>query len=125
MKKRSRTTRATKRTLSGPAKRATLRPRRAARPTKAPVGLVALPADCMQADVATLKERLSDLLQSVTPITIDAAGVQRIDTASMQLLAAFIRERRSGDRAVALAQPSAAFADAVRLLGLNALMAPT
>jgi len=89
------------------------------------VGLVALPADCMQADVATLKERLSDLLQSVTPITIDAAGVQRIDTASMQLLAAFIRERRSGDRAVALAQPSAAFADAVRLLGLNALMAPT
>jgi anti-anti-sigma regulatory factor len=69
--------------------------------------------------------RLTMVLKSARPVTVDVRAVRRIDTASMQLLAAFARDRRSSGLAVATVGDSPAFDEAVRLLGLAAILKPT
>src|SRR5690348_11313517 len=82
---------------------------------------LSLPEACTLADAATLKLRLASLLASESPVAIDVSGVRRIDTASLQLLAAFTRDRRASRLAVDVRGDSPAFAEAVRLTGLGRL----
>ncbi len=77
------------------------------------------------AHAETLKLSLAALLRSVNPVTVDVRGVRRIDTASMQLLAAFARDRRLSELPVRMSGESAAFDEAARLLGLRELLRAT
>jgi anti-anti-sigma regulatory factor len=97
---------------------------RGARARKAAGGLLRLPAQCTLSDADGLKLTLTRLLRNVKPVTLDARAVQRIDTASMQLLAAFALERAARELAVAVGDASAEFLQATRLLGLEQLLRP-
>ncbi len=82
-----------------------------------------MPSECTLAQAETLKLRLTALLRTAGTVRVDVSDVQRIDTASMQLLAAFARDRRTHGLDVATAGASRVFDEAVRLLGLAALLA--
>jgi ABC-type transporter Mla MlaB component len=56
------------------------------------------------------------------PLTLDVSALQRIDTAGLQLLAAFVRDRRAAGRAVAWGGRAAALEAAAVLLGLNHML---
>ncbi|HTT01939.1 MAG TPA: STAS domain-containing protein [Steroidobacteraceae bacterium] len=94
-------------------------PARTAKPRRRSL---ALPGECTLAAAEGLKLRLMRLLTTVTAVTVDVRRVRRIDTASMQLLAVFVRDRATSGRAVRITGDSAAFAEACRLLGLGGLL---
>ncbi len=123
MKKRAYTARAKspRRTAEPRAKRS----HRARPGTRAGASALALPAECTLASAETLKLSLAALLKSVNPVTVDVRSVRRIDTASMQLLAAFARDRRLSELPVRMSGESAAFDEATRLLGLRELLRGT
>ncbi|MGH8270016.1 MAG: STAS domain-containing protein, partial [Steroidobacteraceae bacterium] len=52
----------------------------------------------------------------------DASALQRIDTAALQLLAAFVRDRRTAGRAVDWRGGTAALESAAALLGLKDML---
>jgi ABC-type transporter Mla MlaB component len=78
-------------------------------------------AECTVADAGSLKSGLAKLLESSAAVTLDVSAVQRIDTAGLQVIAAFVRERESHGRQVQWQGSAAALATAARLLGLSAL----
>jgi anti-anti-sigma regulatory factor len=121
MSKRSSTARARTRVRHPPGPRAGRSLATRARDRRAADAALALPAECTLADAATLKVRLAALLTTESPVTIDVSGVRRIDTASLQLLAAFARDRRASRLAVGVRGESPAFGEAVRLTGLARL----
>jgi ABC-type transporter Mla MlaB component len=98
------------------AKRAKAPPAQAAR--------AALGADCTIEHAPGLQKQLAKLLGDRAFVTIDFSAVKRCDTAGMQVLAAFIRERREAGRDVELASMSENFLATAQLLGLSALFAP-
>ena len=120
MKKRSQPSRRTSRRNAAAASGAG----RGARVRKPAGRLLSLPAQCTLSDADGLKFTLARLLRNVKPVTLDARAVQRIDTASMQLLAAFALERAARELAVAVGAASAEFLQAARLLGLEQLLRP-
>jgi phospholipid transport system transporter-binding protein len=81
-------------------------------------GVLVLSADCTVAASAALKADLLEALQHPKPVTLDIASVQRIDTAGIQLLAAFVRERESLGLPVEWRGTAPTFASAARLLGV-------
>jgi len=86
--------------------------------------VLALPAECTLAHAQTLKARLAMLLRIANCVTIDVALVQRIDTASLQLLVAFVHARQAGALALSIRGESRAFAQATQLLGLGGILHP-
>jgi len=90
-----------------------------------PTTHVRLPTECTLAEVHDLKSKLAALLKAQSPVCVDVSGVQRVDTASLQLLAAFVRDRRASRLAVELRGDSAVFDEGVRLLGLRRLFERT
>jgi ABC-type transporter Mla MlaB component len=120
MSKRSSTARARTRVRRPPAPRAGLRASRT-RHRGAAGAALSLPEECTLSDAASLKVRLAALLATEDSVTIDVSGVRRIDTASLQLLAAFTRDRRASRLAVDVRGESSAFGEAVRLTGLGRL----
>jgi ABC-type transporter Mla MlaB component len=86
--------------------------------SRAPSGVFALAADCTIAHIAPLRAGLAKLLKRPSAVTLDVNAVQRIDTASMQLVAAFVRERESHGRQVEWRGAAPVFGSAARLLGL-------
>ena len=124
-KRRSSTRQASQRsTVRAPRSPRAAGSRRSARRSTA----LALPAECTLAEAEGLKLRLTSLLRESQPVTLELTDVRRIDTASMQLLAAFVRDRGASNRPVRIESASAAFVEAARLLGLSALLgasAPT
>jgi anti-anti-sigma regulatory factor len=122
MKKRARTARA--RSARRPSAPRTERGLRARRGTPAAASGLDLPAECTLADAETLKMRLAALLKSVQPVTVDVGEVRRIDTASMQLLAAFARDRRVDSFEVRISGESPVFEEAACLLGLREILRP-
>jgi ABC-type transporter Mla MlaB component len=87
-------------------------------------GALQLPAQCTLASADDLKGRLVELVRSVKTVTINAHAVERIDAASLQLLAAFCRDRTSSGLPVRIETASANFIEAQQLLGLTAIFAP-
>ena len=121
MSKRPSTARARKRVRRPPVPRAARSRAGRTRNRGAADAALSLPEECTLADAATLKVRLAALLATENPVTLDVSGVRRIDTASLQLLAAFTRDRRASRLAVDVRGESPAFGEAVRLTGLGRL----
>jgi anti-anti-sigma regulatory factor len=78
-------------------------------------------ADCTIEHAPGLHKQLAKVLTSSACVTLDVTAVKRCDTAGLQVLAAFIRERREAGREVALAGVSDNFLATAKLLGLSSL----
>ncbi len=110
----------------GAATRTTRRGRNA-RTTPAPgvepkTGSFAIAAECTVADASSLKTGLSKLLEESGIVTLDVGAVQRIDTAGLQVIATFIREREAHGRQVEWRGHAPALSAAAKFLGLSALL---
>jgi len=86
-------------------------------------GALSLQAECTLAEAEGLQLRLAKRLHDVKPVTLELGAVRRIDTATMQLLAAFVRDRTASERPVRVGQVSPTFLEAARLLGLGPVFA--
>lgn len=71
---------------------------------------------------ADLRDRLLALLEKRDPVVLNASAVQHIDTAAMQILAAFMCQARTDKIKVTWKQPSDSMCDSARLLGLSELL---
>lgn len=80
---------------------------------------LALASSCTVKDAADLKIALCGLLQSPQRVVLDASNVERIDTATLQLLFAFVRDRRACGLQVTWQGSSAALLDAADLLDMR------
>jgi ABC-type transporter Mla MlaB component len=85
-------------------------------------GSFAVAAECTVADASSLKTGLSKLLEESGIVTLDIGAVQRIDTAGLQVIATFVRERESHGRQVEWRGQAPALSAAAKLLGLSALL---
>jgi ABC-type transporter Mla MlaB component len=81
-----------------------------------------LAAECTVSDALSLKERLASLLDEPQAVTLDITALQRIDTAGMQVISAFVRERTGQGRPVEWQGTAPVLATAARLLGLTSLL---
>lgn len=89
-------------------------------PVKEPASnTLALAAECTVSDAASLKERLAGLLDEPQPVTLDVTALQRIDTAGLQVLTAFVLERAAHSRPVEWQGTAPVLATAAQLLGLT------
>ncbi len=84
--------------------------------------LIVLAASCSVKDAAALKTSLCAVANEGGAVTLDASAVERVDTATMQLLCAFVRDRSARNQSVVWRGQSQALQDAVRLLGVGALL---
>jgi ABC-type transporter Mla MlaB component len=91
-------------------------------PAKAVAPVIALASNCSVKDAAALKTTLQGAEQSEAAVTIDVTAVERIDTATMQLLCAFVRDRHGRNQNVQWRGSSAALDEAVKLLGAHELL---
>lgn len=103
-------------------KRARSRPAKRAGKRRHADGALLLAAECTVAEAEALKSELGRRLQAAQPVTLDVSALQRIDTAGLQLLAAFIRDRRTAGRAVVWRGRAAALEAAAGLLGLHDML---
>jgi anti-anti-sigma regulatory factor len=72
--------------------------------------------------IGSVTERLPELLavaRSQGPVEFDAHGISRIDTAGLQLVAAFAIELSRQGRTLIFSNPSEAFVKAAALAGLS------
>jgi ABC-type transporter Mla MlaB component len=76
----------------------------------------------MVAEAAALKDSLAALLNEPQPVTLDVAALQRIDTAGLQIITAFVRDRSSAGRSVEWQGTAPVLTTAAQLLGLNLLL---
>ena len=84
--------------------------------------VIGLPADCRMAELPALRDQF--LLALDAPLsTLEASGVERVDTAALQLRAAFPRDAQTRGRQVAWAGVSASLRDAAERLGLTKTLA--
>jgi anti-anti-sigma regulatory factor len=77
-----------------------------------------LPASCTVRDSIGLHASLVEIHEEPLPITLDVTAVERIDTAMLQVLCAFVRDRRALGASVHFVGYPEPFAEAVQLLGL-------
>lgn len=80
---------------------------------------VLLPAHCGLRDAAALKASLSQVLDNERTVSVDTGAVERIDTAALQVLVSFVRERVAQARATEWRGLNENFLEAVHLLGLG------
>jgi phospholipid transport system transporter-binding protein len=79
-------------------------------------------AECTVADASSLKSELAKLRDNTEVVTLDISAVQRIDTAGLQLIATFLRERETNGRQVKWQGTAPVLTTAAQLLGLSALL---
>lgn len=84
--------------------------------------IVVLAANCSVKDAAALKTSLCAFSNHGDAVTLDVSAVERVDTATMQLLCAFVRDRSGRKQGITWRGESPALQDAVRLLGVGALL---
>lgn len=84
---------------------------------------IALASHCTVKDAADLRMQLLQLLEEPVSVVIDAASVERVDTAVMQLLCAFVRDRAERNLGVDWRGAPAALRDAAQLLGVAPMLA--
>jgi ABC-type transporter Mla MlaB component len=119
MTTRKQQTPAKKRSRSRPAKR------RAAKPAAGrgrSDGSLLLTAECTIAQADALKAQLKRRLQESQSVTLDVSALQRIDTAGLQLLAAFVRDRRTAGRTVTWRGQASALTTGAGILGLRDML---
>jgi ABC-type transporter Mla MlaB component len=84
--------------------------------------VIVLAANCSVKDAASLKTSLCALANESAAVTLDASAVERVDTATMQLLCAFARDRNARKQSIVWRGQSQALHDAIRLLGVGSLL---
>ena len=72
--------------------------------------------------VHELYQTLQQVVETSNPLVIDATNVERIDTAGLQLLCAFMQHAQDRSITVQWHQPAPAVYDAARLLDLEGLL---
>ena len=99
------------------------KPGASAKPARRAKGaaVTALGADCTIEHAPGLHQQLAKVLTDRACVTLDFSAVKRCDTAGLQVLVAFIRERRDAGRELELASVSESFLATVQLLGLRAV----
>jgi ABC-type transporter Mla MlaB component len=110
--------------LGPPRETSTTRASAPAQPVETPhtIHTLALSAECLVAGASTLKQSLASHLDEPQPITLDITALQRIDTAGLQVLTAFVRERAGQGRKVEWRGSAPALTSAAQLLGLTSLL---
>lgn len=83
---------------------------------------IALAADLGIEQSAELKAALSPHLASKRTVVVDGAAVQRVHSASLQVLCAFCRDREAAGRKTRLDNPSPTLLDAARILALAPIL---
>lgn len=78
-----------------------------------------LPASCTMRDAAALQAALRQVADEAA-VTLDAAAVERVDTAAMQVLTAFMRTRVRAGAGTEWRGLNQDFLQAAQLLGLTA-----
>jgi ABC-type transporter Mla MlaB component len=68
-----------------------------------------------------MKSDLARVLAKPVAVTLDLSAIRRIDTAALQVLTSFIRERRAAGRGVECRGATDAFLATADVLGLRAL----
>jgi anti-anti-sigma regulatory factor len=94
----------------------------AAAPAHDACAVLTLAENCILRDAGALKEQLLKLQDLDASVTIQVGAVQRIETANLQVLSAFVRDRIKTGRQVQWSGESRALSQAINLLGLNALL---
>lgn len=84
---------------------------------------VALASNASVKDAVALKDSLCAVANADEPVVLDASSVERVDTATIQLLCVFVRERMARNQTVVWQNASAAMLEAARLLGVQTLLA--
>lgn len=84
---------------------------------------IGLASHCTVKDASALKTNLLQLLDEPASVAIDARNVERVDTAVVQLLCAFVRDRAQRGSGVTWLGAPQPLLDAARLLGVGALLA--
>jgi ABC-type transporter Mla MlaB component len=106
-----------------PVRRRSTRTAAAPRSALATDGPLVLEPECTLAGAMQLRDALCARLPQPGAVLLDAAAVVRIDTAALQLLAAFVRDRRLAGGPVQWLGVSQELTDAARLLGMDAMLA--
>lgn len=125
MKNRKQQTPARKPAQQRPTKRAPARGRSGAvrgKSGRTVPSALTLAAECTVAEADALQAELARRLDEPGGVTVDVSALQRIDTAGLQLLAAFVRDRRTAGRAVEWRGRAAALDTAASLLGLSDML---
>ncbi len=81
-----------------------------------------LAAHCNVKDAAELKQSLCQHLDDAAPVALDVGKVERVDTSTMQLLCAFVRDRAAQQRKVEWLGDFGVIRDAAHLLGVEAML---
>ena len=69
-----------------------------------------------------LRDQLLQALVSERPVVLDAEHVERVDTAALQVLSAFVRDAGAHDQAVRWHAPSQSLQRSAALLGLAGVL---
>ena len=82
--------------------------------------VVALPADCTVRNISALRGKLCGVPADVRNITLDLRQLERFDTATLQLVAAFARDHAAHGANLLTCGNRPVWDEAVELLGLTA-----
>lgn len=83
---------------------------------------VRLDADLGIEHADALKDQLMEKLAANEAILIDGAAVERLHSAALQVLCAFVRDRRSAGLDVRWADTSECLRDAAQVLGIDRML---
>ena len=95
------------------------KPAATAAAARSPAAVVVLGRHCGIREGAELRKQLLAQLACPGPVTIDIAAVERVDTAAIQLLYAFERERLAVGRELRWRGANATLTQALSVLGMN------
>jgi phospholipid transport system transporter-binding protein len=79
-------------------------------------------ANCNVRDASELRASLLTLIDTDTVVNVDASQLERIDTAALQVLAVFVRDRRAQKREVKWTNVNEVLSEAAHTLGLFAVL---
>jgi ABC-type transporter Mla MlaB component len=84
---------------------------------------ISLASNCNVKDGAELKQALCRCVADSGPVALEVGKVERVDTSTMQLLCAFVRDRAAQQRTVEWTGDTRVIRDAARLLGVESMLA--
>lgn len=84
--------------------------------------MIVLASNCSVKDAAELKQTLCLHLDDAEAVTVDVGSVERVDTSTMQVLCAFVRDRSAQERKVEWLGDPGVVRDAARLLGVESML---
>jgi ABC-type transporter Mla MlaB component len=84
---------------------------------------IVLASNCNVRDASELQQSLCRHLDEAATVTLDIRKLERVDTSTLQLLCAFVRDRAARERKVEWLGDSPILREAAQLLGVAELLA--